>query len=90
MHIGLVHEVCPTDALDDAAAPLIDAFLMNGPEAMAETKAQLREGAMGVASQGADMDRFIASSAKRRQSAEATEGLLSFKEKRNPAWYPDA
>ncbi len=86
--MGLVHEVCATGALDEAAAPIIDAFLMNGPEAMAETKAMLRAAAIGTATEGPDMDALVAAGAARRQGAEAKEGLASFREKRNPAWYP--
>jgi methylglutaconyl-CoA hydratase len=37
--IGLVNEVCTIDKLDEAAAPVIDALLMCGPDAIAETKA---------------------------------------------------
>jgi methylglutaconyl-CoA hydratase len=37
--IGLVNEVCASGKLDEAAAPIIDALLMCGPDAIAETKA---------------------------------------------------
>jgi len=86
--LGLIHEVCPTGGLDEAAAPIIDAFLMNGPEAIAATKAMLRAAAVGTTTDGADMDALIDDSAARRQGPEAKEGLASFREKRNPAWYP--
>src|SRR3546814_1390283 len=39
VELGLASEVCPTGGLDKAAAPIIDALLMCGPDAIAETKA---------------------------------------------------
>ena len=33
--------------------------------------------------------RYLDEHARTRQQAEAKEGLLSFKEKRKPAWYPE-
>ena len=37
--IGLVHEVCPDDALDRAAAPVIDAILKSAPDAVRDFQA---------------------------------------------------
>jgi len=86
--MGFVHDVCPEGGLDAAAAPIIDAILLNGPDAVAETKAMI----LDVAGLRVGDD-FVASLAKahsaKRQSEEAAEGFQSFIEKRKPAWYPE-
>jgi len=86
---GLVHEVCPDGGLDAAAAPVIDAFLKSAPQAMADTKAQLLSYA-GQMIDEATFDEQVRAHSLKRVSAEAREGLASFKEKRDPAWYPGA
>ena len=49
--IGLIHEVCADDALDRAAAPIIEAILRSAPEAVRATKRMvLAEAAEGLAS----------------------------------------
>lgn len=87
--MGFVHEVCPTGGLDAAAAPVIAAILSNGPRAVTTTKALIRDMA------GLDVDAAAAESlarghAAKRLSGEASEGLTSFAEKREAAWYPGA
>ena len=84
---GLVHEVCPQGGLDAAAAPVIDAFLKSAPQAMAETKA-LALAHAGQIMSDAYFDDLVRSHSLKRVSAEAREGLASFQEKRDPAWYP--
>ncbi len=84
--IGLVSEVCATGKLDDAAAPIIDALLMCGPEAVAMTKA----GALELAGLVVDDNlatRLARQHAEKRVSSEGAEGLASFLKKRKPAWY---
>lgn len=84
--IGLVHEVVPVAELDDAGARIVDQVLRNAPAASAQTKAVAIEHAFGnVTTQG--LSRLIDQHAAKRQSAEAAEGLRSFREKRNAAWY---
>ena len=87
--IGLVHEVCPEGALDAAAAPVIDAVLLGAPEAVAESKALVAEHA-GLALSDQTVRALAVQAAVRRASPEAAEGLRSFVEKRQPAWYPVA
>jgi methylglutaconyl-CoA hydratase len=85
--MGLVHEVCAEGALDSTAAATIDAFLISAPDAMAGTKAL----ALAQASQIMDEAYFedlIAVHSDKRISDEAIEGLASFREKRDPDWYP--
>jgi methylglutaconyl-CoA hydratase len=84
LRIGLAHEVCSADKLDEALATITDALLHGAPGAVRELKA--------------DMDRFASPPvadilARRKQhdpakSDEAREGIASFKEKRKPSWYP--
>lgn len=86
---GLVDEVCPTDGLDAAAAPLIDALLQGGPEALRKSK-QLVIDMAGLAVSDSLAEVLAAQHAAKRQTDEAEEGLRSFLEKRDPNWYPGA
>jgi methylglutaconyl-CoA hydratase len=60
-------------------------LLANGPEAIAQTKALALEYAFGHPDEAA-FARLVESHAAKRQSAEAAEGLASFKEKRAGKW----
>lgn len=83
--IGLVHEVVPLAELEAACERVIAQLLQNAPEAISQTKAL----AIEQASSGPDeakFNRLIEIHARKRQSAEAAEGLLSFAEKRAAAW----
>lgn len=83
--MGLVHHLCAPGELDAAAAPIIDALLSGGPEAMAATKATIRElaGLMVDDNLAARLDALGDTS---RASDEAAEGRASFAEKRPPKW----
>jgi len=85
--IGLVHEVVPLAELDAAGARVIEHLLQNAPDANAQTKALAIEHAWGHVS-SRNLTRLIEQHAEKRQSAEASEGLASFREKRQAAWYP--
>ncbi|MGI9383547.1 MAG: enoyl-CoA hydratase-related protein [Methyloligellaceae bacterium] len=85
--IGLADEVCPADKLDETAAPIIDALLHCPPEALAESKAAALKYA-GLAFSNEEMEEMARPHAQKRMSDEADEGLSSFLEKRDPAWYP--
>ena len=83
--IGLVHEVCEPDSLDEVSEPIIEALLASAPQALRELKRLILEQA------GASMDddyfeRLVRAHADKRASAEASEGMASFREKRAPAW----
>jgi len=85
--IGLVHDLCPRDELDDAIDRLLGAVLAAGPRAQHEAKALIRAAA------GRPIDeRLIADTAVRiarvRGSPEGREGVAAFLEKRPPAWVP--
>ncbi len=85
--IGLVHELCEPGELDAAAAPIIEALLIAGPKAVAQTKRDVMRCAGSLMSEGL-FDELVATHAAKRQTAEAAEGFASFVEKRDPAWYP--
>jgi methylglutaconyl-CoA hydratase len=62
-------------------------LLANGPEALAETKALAMESSFGgMAVDDEAYARLVRMHAARRQTAEASEGLASFAEKRAGNW----
>ncbi|HET9734310.1 MAG TPA: enoyl-CoA hydratase/isomerase family protein, partial [Burkholderiales bacterium] len=63
--------------------------LQNAPEANAQTKADALELAWGAVDD-ATLGRLVARHAAKRRSAEATEGLASFVEKRAARWVPES
>lgn len=87
--LGLVHEVCDAGDLDAAAAPVLEALLASEPEAIAQTKHHALEDA-GLLLDDATWEALTLAHATSRQCEAAREGLASFREKRMPAWYPDA
>jgi methylglutaconyl-CoA hydratase len=83
LRIGLVHQLCPPPALDAAIADIADALLHGAPGAIGELKSACAKLAMppwprpgGHIEPGAG------------KSAEAIEGIASFRDKRKPSWYP--
>ena len=85
--IGFVHEVCPTGGLEAAGNKIVEAVLMNAPGATTATKMRTIASARAFIDDG-EMRDLIDEHSRARQQVEAKEGLLSFKEKRKPAWYP--
>jgi len=86
--IGLVSETCDTDALDQAAAPIIESLLRNGPQAIDETKRTIADTA-GEIVDDQFTDTLARAHAAKRQTDEAAEGLASFRERREADWYPE-
>ncbi|HEX6143091.1 MAG TPA: enoyl-CoA hydratase-related protein [Geminicoccaceae bacterium] len=84
--IGLVHEICPAGGLDEAVAPLIDALLRSAPSAVERSKRMVLEEA-GLDLSERRIRALAVEGALKRASPEAAEGLSSFLEKRQPAWY---
>jgi len=83
--IGLAHEVVPVAELAAAGERVVAQLLQNAPEANAQTKAAALEFAWGAVDD-ATFERLVAQHAAKRRSAEATEGLASFVEKRAARW----
>jgi len=85
--IGLVHEVVPRAALEDAGAKVVEELLANAPDALAETKQLALESASGgMANDDPAWTRLVRMHAAKRQTAEAAEGLASFADKRAARW----
>jgi methylglutaconyl-CoA hydratase len=85
--IGLVAHVAPTVAEMDAwIAAADDAIARNGPEAVAECKALIRDILACPHDRMAELtaERI----ARRRVSAEGQEGMKAFLDKRSPRWHP--
>ena len=84
---GLVHEVVPLAELESAGTKVVEQLLANGPEALAETKALAMESSFGGMSVNDEAyARLVKLHSARRQTAEASEGLASFAEKRAGQW----
>lgn len=86
--IGLVHEVCEVGALAQTAVPVLEGLLRAAPEAVMATKKGVMQHA-GDFLGDESLDTLIVDHASKRQSAEASEGLASFVERRDPAWYQE-
>ena len=84
--IGLVHEVCADDALERTAAPIVEAILKSAPDAVRDSKRLVLAHA-GLDLSDQQVEALSVQAAVRRASAEAAEGLASFREERDPAWY---
>ena len=83
--IGLVHEVVAEDDLDTAVQEKVEGLLKGGPEALAATKALLRE--LRDAERGEEATEIMARRiAELRTGEEGQEGLGAVLEKREPAW----
>jgi methylglutaconyl-CoA hydratase len=83
--IGLAHKIVPLAELEAEGARMAEHVLANGPGAISETKAWILRSAWS------DLDEkqftaLVESHSAKRQSAEATEGLASFAEKRAGNW----
>ena len=87
LRIGLLHEVVAPDALDSTIDALVRSLLANGPQALAATKALIRE-VSGRALDEALLQDTAARIAAARASAEGAEGIAAFLEKRKPRWAP--
>ena len=76
---GLVHEMVEAERLEDRLAAITDALLHGAPGAQRDFKHEMRNAAMPLAIRRTNADVH--------HSAEALEGIASFKEKRKPSWY---
>jgi methylglutaconyl-CoA hydratase len=84
LRVGLVHEVCEPAQVEDTLARIADDLLHGAPGAMRELKhASDRFSVPSLAALLADKP-----APHGPQSAEAREGIASFREKRKPSWYP--
>jgi len=84
--IGLVHEVAAERDLDSVVQEKVAGLLAGGPEALAATKALLRE--LRDADPGEATEIMARRIADLRTGEEGQEGLGAFLEKRKPGWSP--
>jgi methylglutaconyl-CoA hydratase len=85
--IGLVHEVVPLAELTSAGERIVGHLLLNGPDAIAQTKICAMQSAWSHLDEAA-FSALIESHSGKRQSDEAAEGLAAFLEKRPARWQP--
>jgi methylglutaconyl-CoA hydratase len=84
LRLGLVHEICDSAALEATLARIADDLLLGAPQATSALKAA----AARYASPNLDEIRAHVQPPHDPRSAEAQEGIASFREKRKPSWYP--
>ncbi|PDV97393.1 enoyl-CoA hydratase-related protein [Candidatus Chloroploca asiatica] len=82
--IGLVHEIVPEAELETAVVRALEAYMLCGPQAVAEAKALIA--AVSTLPPIEARDYVVGAIAAARTSAEGQEGLRAFLEKRRPAW----
>jgi methylglutaconyl-CoA hydratase len=84
LRIGLAHEICDMARLDETLARIADELLHGAPGAIRELKAASDRYAVPA------LASILANKPAHHgpQSAEAREGIASFREKRKPSWYP--
>ena len=83
--IGLVHEVCSLEELEEKAYQTAQTFLKNGPEAMAHVKLLLNQ--LTEAQTNQEVQELTAKAiAERRVSEEGQEGIRALLEKSTPSF----
>ncbi|KZE35256.1 enoyl-CoA hydratase-related protein [Crenobacter luteus] len=83
--LGLIHQDVEADELDAAVRCLLEQLLLNGPQAMRETKALVRD--LMAQPPGEARERFAVERAVRVGAGdEGREGLRAFLEQRKPRW----
>jgi methylglutaconyl-CoA hydratase len=83
LRLGLAHEICPADAIDDVVARIADELLHGAPGAIATLKRAAADYATP------SLTAILANPAPHDpKTEEAIEGVASFREKRKPKWYP--
>lgn len=83
--IGLVHDVCAADELEQRILALTAEFKQAAPEAFAIAKEHLRKLSIPVVD-AVMLDDIESRFAKIVSGAEACEGIASLRDKRAPAW----
>jgi methylglutaconyl-CoA hydratase len=84
--VGLVTKAVPAEGLDATVAAYCDALVQGGPLALAGAKQLLRRAP--APSIRAELAELSERSGAYFRSAEGTEGVNAFREKRPPSWVP--
>jgi methylglutaconyl-CoA hydratase len=83
VRLGLAHQACSVESLEETLAGIADALLLGAPGAIATLKHAAAEYASPT------LSAILANQpAHDPKTAEAIEGVASFREKRKPGWYP--
>jgi methylglutaconyl-CoA hydratase len=83
LRLGLAHQVCAADALEETWAGIADAFLHGAPGAIRTLKNAAAQYSSPVLT-----DALATPAPHDSKTPEAQEGIASFREKRKPSWYP--
>lgn len=83
--LGLVHEVCPAEVLDERVDAIVAALVANGPQAVKACK-RLVQDVAGQPISAALRDDTARRIADIRASDEGRAGVRSFLDKRSPPW----
>jgi methylglutaconyl-CoA hydratase len=83
LRLGLAHQVCAADAIEETLAGIADALLHGAPGAISALKSAAAQYAAPTLSAI-----LAAQTGHDPKTAEALEGVASFREKRKPSWYP--
>jgi methylglutaconyl-CoA hydratase len=81
LRIGLVHDVVPVDALDEAVSRVLGELSSSGPHAAREAKRLIRAGPRD--------EETARVAARLRAGEEGQEGLRAFLDRRRPSWAVD-
>ena len=83
VRLGLAHQMCADDVLDETLARMTEELLHGAPGAIATLKRAAAQFATPT------LETILAHQAPHDpKSPEAIEGVASFREKRKPSWYP--
>ncbi|MCC6533569.1 MAG: enoyl-CoA hydratase/isomerase family protein [Burkholderiales bacterium] len=85
LRIGLLHELCPAETLDETIRRVVAQALRGGPASMATCKTLIADVAHGPIDR-AKRERTARMIAAHRAGDEAREGMGAFLEKRPPRW----
>jgi methylglutaconyl-CoA hydratase len=83
LRLGLAHQVCAADVLEETWAGISDAFLHGAPGAIRTLKHAAAQYASPVLAEA-----LAIQAPHDAKTPEAQEGIASFREKRKPSWYP--
>lgn len=87
VRIGLIHEMCSEDQLDERVDQIVDGILSSGPEAVQEAKRLIRE-VSGLPTPESLAEFTADRIAARRTSQEGQAGLRAFLDRKDPPWLP--
>jgi methylglutaconyl-CoA hydratase len=83
LRLGLAHQICAPEALDETLAGIADALLLGAPGAISALKSAAAQYAAPTLSAI-----LAAQPGHDPKTPEALEGIASFRERRKPSWYP--